>query len=1397
MGRNLSTLICIFLIEAVTACAQAPGIITTVAGNAWILRGDGGPAAAAPLGKLSGVATDAAGNVFASDEDNHLVVRISPSGHLKPVAGSGKSGYSGDGGPATQALLNSPSGVAVDAAGNLYIADSRNNRIRKVTPAGIISTVAGNNQQGYSGDGGPGTQASLNYPTGVAVDAAGNLYIADRDNHRIRKVTPAGIISTAAGNGHGDYSGDGVPATQASLYHPWGVAVDTAGNLYIADRDNHRIRKVTPVGIISTVTGNVKSGYSGDGGPATQASLYHPWGVAVDTAGNLYIADTGNDRVRKVTPAGIISTVAGDGSWRYSGDGGLATQASLYGPVGVAVDAAGNLYIADRDNHRIRKVTPAGIISTVAGSGEGGYSGDGGPATRASLKGPSGVAVDAAGNLYISDSDNNIIRKVLFGTTANLSISLTRAGNTGYASLVICGSGFASGTTVKLVRAGQPDIVASVVRVDSAWQLSATFDLTGKSPGVWDVVVTNPDGKSLTLAGGFTIEQGGQPQLWVRIEGPGRIRRGSQQAFTVRYGNSGNLDAERVSILLEIPRRAKVELRMGDFGEPFIYDPKDVPPEYGAETVMLETNVMRVSAASSGTLACSLRMDDPSSNQVTLRAAPVQHFAIEWTSAMEYAWSLSGEPGGVDSQDLSIKTYYLAADRLVLRGGHLNDEWVRHPYFLIGGRWYTQVADNGNRYMTVVPNIDLERQYRTAEYRSQGYDIRVEAGQFIKEVTSAQMESLKREFDAAVAAGDRKEWTQENCTQQPDTLFERAGVDDGIFPDIYYDTVACAGRRVDAVARAFGIDPGLLPGGSFSWQDLPGTIWRATHGLENVAESLTVAVVQSIDPNDKAGPVGSGTQRYIPTDSLLTYLVNFENLRTANAAAQEVVITDQLDTANGDLSTLRLGSVRFGSRDVTPSAGTSQEFTTDVDLRPAQNLLVRITARADAAGLLTWRFTSVDPATGRAPADPLVGFLPPNVVPPQGEGAVSFSVALRKGLSTGTRIRNKAVIVFDKNPPINTPEWLNTIDSTKPTSGVAALPATQSTAAFTVRWSGADGESGIRDYTLFVSESSGPYVVWLKNATAASATFGGEPGKSYAFYSVARDQAGNVEDAPSTADATTRVVNTVTVAASVNGASFGVAGSPLAPGSIVSIFGAGIDPTVSGSVMAGFVPGSSPPTLPTSLSGVSVKVGGKNAALFFVGVGGAVGMAAGAFQINCQVPAEIAVGVVRVEVSYNNTTVATGAANIASSGPGVFSMTQNGQGQAVVLNEDGSLNGDPARPAVPGIQPRPAERGKAIVIYGTGPGPQLKDSKTGQPIGLGTGQAASCAAEPLYVTAETPVVTIGTVPAQVFYTGMAPCFVGLWQLNVKVPEQAPTGGAVPLAVSIGGRVSNTTTIAVQ
>jgi sugar lactone lactonase YvrE len=355
-------------------------------------------------------------------------------GIISTVAGNGTGGYvaAQDGGPATSAELYYPADVAVDGAGNLYIADYFNDRVRKVTAGtGIITTVAGNGagDQGrgtgsYSGDGGPANAAALFEPDGVAVDGAGNLYIADENNQRIRKVTAAtGIITTVAGNGTAGYvaAQDGGPATEAELYYPGGVAVDGAGNLYIADAYNNRIRKVAAAtGIITTVAGNGTAGYvaSQDGGPATSAEVNYPERVKVDGAGNLYIADSSNQRIRAVAAAtGIISTVAGNGSYGYvaSQDGGPATSAELYQPDGIAVDGAGNLYIADQDNNRIRKVAAAtGIISTIGGTGSEGYSAtqDGGPATGAYLYNPFAVSLDGSGNLYIADGRNNRIRKV-------------------------------------------------------------------------------------------------------------------------------------------------------------------------------------------------------------------------------------------------------------------------------------------------------------------------------------------------------------------------------------------------------------------------------------------------------------------------------------------------------------------------------------------------------------------------------------------------------------------------------------------------------------------------------------------------------------------------------------------------------------------------------------------------------------------------------------------------------------------------------------------------------------------------------------------------------------------------------------------------------------------------
>ena len=339
------------------------------------LGGDGGPAVEARLRYPFDVAVDETGSLYIVDTWNHRIRKVDSAGIVTTVAGSGTTGesgggFSGDGGPAVEAQLRFPGGAALDGSGSLYIVDTWNHRIRKVDSAGIVTTIAGSGTTGeggggFGGDGGPAVEARLRYPYGVTVDETGNLYIADAWNHRIRKVDSAGIVTTIAGSGTEGYGGDGGPAVWAQLSHPQGVALDGSGNLYIADAWNHRIRKVDSAGIVTTIAGGGTPGggrgrFGRDSGLAVRARLKYPQGMALDAAGNLYFADIGNHRIRKVDASGIMRTIAGTGGayGGFGGDGGPALQAMLFSPRGMAADKAGNLYIADIGNHRIRRLTP-------------------------------------------------------------------------------------------------------------------------------------------------------------------------------------------------------------------------------------------------------------------------------------------------------------------------------------------------------------------------------------------------------------------------------------------------------------------------------------------------------------------------------------------------------------------------------------------------------------------------------------------------------------------------------------------------------------------------------------------------------------------------------------------------------------------------------------------------------------------------------------------------------------------------------------------------------------------------------------------------------------------------------------------------------------------------------
>ena len=457
------------------------GIITTVAGNGTAgFSGDGGKATQAQLSLPSGVVVDDKGNIYISDRSNDRVRVVDNKGIITTFAGNGVDGYKGDLGPATQAQLSKPFGLALDKKGNLYIADRVSNRVRKVNPQGIITTVAGDGGFFFMGDNGPAYRASLAGPTGIVVDKNGILYIADRNNNRIRSVDTQGMIRTVAGTGQQDYNGEAEMARDTNLYLPFGVALDQDGKLLIIDRSHYRIRRINPrSGSIETVAGNGVKMFAGDGGPATGAKLSFPHGIAVDKKGNVIFSDKGHYRIRRISPDGIIQTIAGTGIRGNIGDGLPALKASIYGatslklnnkqemfilsPSGfvsilrkidekgmmrkaldtvskdylesiskskykgkvqtgelavittfsdIAFDLKGNMFISDRLNHQIRKISAQGKITTIAGTGESAYYGDGGPASEAAFRDPSALVTDKEGNLYIADGANNMIRKI-------------------------------------------------------------------------------------------------------------------------------------------------------------------------------------------------------------------------------------------------------------------------------------------------------------------------------------------------------------------------------------------------------------------------------------------------------------------------------------------------------------------------------------------------------------------------------------------------------------------------------------------------------------------------------------------------------------------------------------------------------------------------------------------------------------------------------------------------------------------------------------------------------------------------------------------------------------------------------------------------------------------------
>lgn len=839
------------------------------------------------------------------------------------------------------------------------------------------------------------------------------------------------------------------------------IAVDSSGSIYVAGTTNSsNFPTANPVQPQLTGSGSfipASDAFITKFNTAGSALIYstylggsgfgeHLGGMAIDAQGNAYV--TGNTGASDFPTADPVQPIGGGGDGfitKLSATGSALVYSTYFGGSNydesndIALDSAGNAYITGRTWGSFPTEKPFQPVFGGGGINE--------------------------GDAFVAKIGNN---NIPLPTVLSISaVTPNRGGNAGSVTVTVHGSGFANGATVKLVRAGQPDIIAATVGVSEDSTIArARFDLNGNIPGARDVVVTNADGASVTLAGAFTVEAGGRPHIWIDIIGRDEFRPGRPQTYYIAFGNRGNVDDTLVPIVISMPKEANYELGF-DLLEPpqpvegETFDFSQIPAHYETATEkVIPLIIGGVPAGSSNFLKIRvIGGNQPLRLVARVVSIPAFYFSAASSSRLSSS-KLSTNNIGVDGQAECLVNYAVG------RSGCLGT--------------FANSATSCVLGFTPVGCINAIRGY--------GDDLACKATTTALDGVSGNLTSSSVVLSATQASVGGI-GVAAACASQP---------------------VPGVGQAVAGVNCAFGAND----------------ILSSCFGVDLIGEaSKLVAAVFSLDPNDKIGSAGVDVTRFLSSEEPLRYSVFFENVESATAPAQDVVITDQLDASKLDFDTFSLGPISFGvDKLVVPPPGLS-EFTTNVDLRPQKNLIVRVEARLDkTTGLLTWRFTSLDPATGQPTEDPTAGFLPPNTNAPEGEGQVLFTVQPKEGLATGTEIRNRARIIFDTNPFIDTPEWLNTIDNAKPNSHILPLPASQCTTGINLQWSGIDQGSGISDFTIFVSEDGGPLEPLVSNTTATSTIFQGQVGHTYSFYSVARDSTQNLEELPSSPDATVSII---------------------------------------------------------------------------------------------------------------------------------------------------------------------------------------------------------------------------------------------------------------------------------
>ena len=1175
-------------------------VAVDAAGNVYVVESSHGDIQQySPTGTLLNSSFGGSTGVAIATDANYLYLSTCGQGGLT-VGSVQKFNFSGvSAGGWTSSQFFCGVGITVDSAEDIRIADYQSHQVLNFTNSGTLIFQIGSIGQGTG---------QFYHPRAVAVDGLGRTLVADLGNSRVQILDGSGNFVSAFGHptlysyedetavtstpdGH-IYVTDTLPDFSAERLSVF----DSQGNLtflrYFADAIQGKYQNLDfPSAVAVAADGSIyvnfsgslcTSGYSNliikfdsNLNPLTAADSPHcPGGMTVNALGLVYGGgyDTDNVYDANLNPTGSFQfigtngdTIGTTGSIAVDSQGviyvttgsdlGIYTgpsasdQIGFFPLIGQSLAAAPDrtLFVTDFNFNTLSAYPPESTNAQVIWNLP--YE-------------PTNVSADRSRVYVVSGTSGgapNAITVSVYTTPVFISsVTPPTGADTGNVTVTIAGRGFQQGASVALARSGQSSITAtSATFTPDGTSATAQFNLAGAADGAWDVVVTNPDGTSATLPGGFQIAPGKLPVLWLRILGRQIVQTGQPTPFTIAYGNAGNVDAPGIAIFVRMPPQARVTTPLpvltDSNGTDVLLADSTLPPGASRAAPLLLT--LSSSATIQASFIAALEPQLPVDPTVVGDLLSSQASNGSYQAELQLSSATGGGDLSLAFSESTTGPFSPLVSTFTQSNGQVDFKQVGDPQQVefnvetkgdLGG-WSDLFKSTYDCFQGFKESEEL---FSTDQCLRIQYDMNASDANKLDGLQQAlNFDEVEACEVAVVSAGatiggagpigavtggvgalsfgaigslahkyycaQLKQALIDDCTVAGNSGLFCSGVVPGsnnqTFGELYGNPNNNDARELCEAVRYSCLHPPFEPPkGGFTPSGQPDT-------------SVALVAGSPIDPNAKAGPPGTGAQNYVSPLQPFPYTIFFTNEATATLRAQKVVVTDQIDTTKFNVSTFTFGPITLPQETITPPPGL-QNFAATIDLRPGIDLVVRVNANLNAStGVATWTFSSIAPSTGLPPTDPSVGFLPPDTSPPNGEANVTYSVQPLPGLATGTVVSNTATVVFDQNSPISTNVWTNTVDSLLPVSHVAALPPTETSATFPVSWAGTDATSGIANYSTWVSDNSGPFTTWLANTTDTSDPYPGVAGHTYGFYSIAQDNAGNIEAAKTQAEATTTV----------------------------------------------------------------------------------------------------------------------------------------------------------------------------------------------------------------------------------------------------------------------------------